>query len=198
MNRKLKVINLYGSPGTGKSSVRGGLYWLMNSLGESVGEIDEYAKYLYLTNRREVLKNQQMLVLSQQHDKQLSMRNFEYAITDSPLHLSGYFAGPNYLENFPKVIEKACSDFENINFFLTRNLDEGYQAEGRTQSKEESKRDSEGIQAYLDNLGIQYEIIPVDMLTPYVLYHKILQRDRKIKDFPVPISFQSSLDYFQK
>lgn len=189
---KLKVINLYGAPGVGKSAVRSGVFWLMKSMGESIEEVNEYAKYLELTDQRARLRTQQMLVLAKQHDKQLILQGkYTYAVTDSPLHLCGYYAGPNYLNNFPSLIAEAYQDFENINFFLTRNVEEGYETMGRSQSMEDSKKDSIGIRQYLIDNSLEFHELGVNMQTPYLIYKKVLEIEKNPKQILIPSEYSA-------
>lgn len=55
----MKLINLYGGPGTGKSTTRSGLFCLMKRAGLKVEEVTEYAKDLTYEESWALLKNQQ-------------------------------------------------------------------------------------------------------------------------------------------
>ena len=66
---KLKVINLFGAPGVGKSTIAAGLFYFMKTAGESVEHVTEYAKYLVLTDRVQQLEDEQLYLLAKQHHK---------------------------------------------------------------------------------------------------------------------------------
>ena len=51
MKYDLKVINFFGPPGTGKSTVASGLFNLMKVNGFSVEAINEFAKQMYWERR---------------------------------------------------------------------------------------------------------------------------------------------------
>ena len=168
---KLKVINLFGAPGRGKSSVRSGLFWLMKSCHMSVEEVSEYAKYLVLTGRTWQLNEEQLYLFSKQLHKQniINRNGYEFAATDSPLQLSAFYAPPGYYNHFEHIVDEAYDRFDNINFFLTRDLDAGgsFEDRGRMHDKEGSIRVENEMREFLAKKGISYTDLPVDMLTPW-------------------------------
>lgn len=166
---KLKVINLFGPPGVGKSSVRSGLFWLMKSLGLSVEEVSEYAKYLVLRRCEWQLQEEQLYLLAQQHHKQLILRGkYEYAVTDSPLALCDFYAPTGTFRSFSTLISDLTDTFENINFYLTRDLAAGeFEKAGRVHDREASLRIDAQMREYLSTRGIPYVEMSIDLLTPW-------------------------------
>jgi predicted ATPase len=57
-NKQLKVINLYGGPGTGKSTTAAALFALMKREGYNVELVTEFAKDLVWTERNKELGDQ--------------------------------------------------------------------------------------------------------------------------------------------
>ncbi len=171
---RLKVINLYGPPGVGKSSVRSGLFWLMKSLHLSVEEVSEYAKYLVLSGRTWQLRDEQLYLLAKQHHKQLILRGqYEYAITDSPLALCGFYAPPGYLPSFQALVRDAHASFDNLNFYLTRDL-EGEPAErsGRVHDPQAALHVDREMRDHLAREGIECIELAIDLATPWrILEH---------------------------
>ncbi len=173
-NARLKVVNLFGPPGVGKSSVRSGLFWLMKSLHLSVEEVSEYAKYLVLTGRTWQLQDEQLYLLAKQHHKQLILRGqYEYAVTDSPLLLCGFYAPPGYLPSFQALARDAHRSFDNVNFYLTRDLDtHAFDAAGRVHDREAAQRIDGEMREYLAREGVEYTEVTIDLLTPWrILEH---------------------------
>lgn len=165
---KLKVINLFGPPGVGKSATRSGLFWLMKCHHMSVEEVSEYAKYLVLTGRTWQLKDEQLYLLAKQHHKQLILQGrYEYAVTDSPLALCDFYAPSHYLPAFRSLVEQAEDRFDNINFYLTRDLSCGFEQEGRVHDLKESLQVDQQMRAYLAERAIQYTEVELDLLTPW-------------------------------
>lgn len=173
-NARLKVVNLFGPPGVGKSSVRSGLFWLMKSLHLSVEEVSEYAKYLVLTGRTWQLQDEQLYLLAKQHHKQLILRGqYEYAVTDSPLLLCGFYAPPDYLPSFQALARDAHRSFDNLNFYLTRDLDSHtFDSAGRVHDRDAAHRIDGEMREYLASEGIAYTEVSIDLLTPWrILEH---------------------------
>lgn len=172
---RLKVVNLFGPPGVGKSSVRSGLFWLMKSLQLSVEEVSEYAKYLVLTGRTWQLQDEQLYLLAKQHHKQLILRGlYEYAVTDSPLSLCGFYAPPGYLASFQQLVRDAHASFDNVNFYLVRDLRSlPYDAATRAHDLETSVRIDGEMREYLAREGIVFTEIEIDLLTPWRILEKL-------------------------
>ena len=171
-NARLKVVNLFGPPGGGKSSVRSGLFWLMKSLQLSVEEVSEYAKYLVLTGRTWQLQDEQLYLLAKQHHKQLILRGrFEYAVTDSPLALCGFYAPPGYLPAFQPLV------FDNLNFYLVRDLRSlPFDATTRVHDLEAAVRVDGEMREYLAREGIGYTEVEIDLLTPWRILEQLRPR----------------------
>lgn len=172
---KLKVVNLFGPPGVGKSTVRSGVFWLMKTVGLSVEEVSEYAKYLVLTGRTWQLEREQLYLLSKQHHKQLILAGqYEYAVTDSPLLLSAFYAPKPYFSGFEALVKEAFSSFENINFYLNRDLAGGqFEDTGRLHSRAQSLQVDQQMRAFLAEQGVTYTELPIDFLTPWRIVEQI-------------------------
>lgn len=169
--QKLKVINLFGAPGMGKSSVRSGVFWLMKSLHMSVEEVSEYAKYLVLTDRKWQLTEEQLYLFSKQLHKQHVVRRngYEYAVTDSPIQLCPYYAPATYYKTFGPLVDEAFDSFENINFFLSRDLGASavFEDRGRMHDRKAALQEETRMKQFLADKGIVCTELPVDMFTPW-------------------------------
>lgn len=173
---KLKVVNLYGAPGVGKSGARGGIFWLMKAHHLSVEEVSEYAKYLVLSGRRWQLKEEQVYLFSKQHHKQLIVERtgYEFAVTDSPLQLCQFYAPDGYYRNFGPLVDEAYDRFENINFFLSRDLNSGeFEDRGREHSRAQAMEVEERMREYLARKHITCKDIPVNLQTPWKILDEL-------------------------
>lgn len=176
--QKLKVINLFGAPGRGKSSVRSGVFWLMKSHHLSVEEVSEYAKYLVLTERYWQLKEEQLYLFSKQHHKQLIIERagYEFAVTDSPLQLCAFYAPQDYYYHFDGLVDEINEHFENINFFLTRDVEadpENFENRGRYHDLKASIEVEQRMLEFLSKKNIQFETVNVDIFTPWRIVEKV-------------------------
>jgi hypothetical protein len=173
--KKLKVINLFGAPGMGKSSARSGVFWLMKSHHKSCEEISEYAKYLVLSGRKWQLTEEQTYLFSKQNHKQLIVERsgYEYAVTDSPLLLCSFYAPAGYHKSFEGLVDEASERFENINFFITRDVSgqEYFEERGREHNREQSLQVEAEMREYLAKKGVEYQELRVgdDLLLPWLV-----------------------------
>ncbi len=168
--RKLKVINLFGAPGRGKSTVRSGLFWLMKSHQLSVEEVSEYAKYLVLKGCTWQLEEEQLYLFAKQHHKQLIIERsgYEYAATDSPMQLCSFYAPSTYYRNFDAMVDEANDHFENINFFLTRDIPETeFEARGRRHDVQAALEVENRMREFLVRKDVPFTEMKVDLLTPW-------------------------------
>lgn len=184
-SKKLKVINLFGAPGVGKSTIAAGLFYFMKMSGISVEHVTEYAKYLVLTGRVSQLENEQLYLLAKQHHKQHILRGqYEWAITDSPLLLCAYYAPPETTPpKFGELVHQYNDAFENYNIFLTRGLekdDTSFEEQGRLQGKSEALRIQKEQIEFLTKAGVPFQILEIGGEdTARVLMRMVLESDSK-------------------
>jgi GTPase SAR1 family protein len=132
---KTIVINLFGGPGVGKSTVAAGLFHYLKLDGQEAELVQEFAKELTWMGDLETLKNNQKKVLREQDRRQAILINkVKYIITDSPLLLSKIYSSD---EKVHKEAEKRFGLYLNLNFFLIR--DKKYNPNGRNQTEEEAR-----------------------------------------------------------
>ena len=149
-------INIFGAPGSGKSTSRARLFYDMKKLGYKVEEISEMAKdYTYA---EEFMKlGDQVYLLGQQHHKHFVLDNqVDYIITDSPFIMGSMYMNQNspYLNEFEKLAVQMHKSYETLNFFIERNHD--YQTFGRNQTEEQSDEKADEIKNFLNKYNIDY------------------------------------------
>lgn len=178
MPSRLKVINLYGAPGVGKSTVRAGLFWLMKSLHLNVEEISEHAKELVHSGQTWQFQDAQLSILAAQHHRQLlvARAGYEYAVTDSPLALCLFYAPEGYLHSLSALVEDTNSRYENHNFLLTRFSDDSavYDPRGRTQSLQEAVQAERRLREFLTERNIAFHEMPVVLTTPWRIVRRVV------------------------
>lgn len=163
-----KIINLFGGPGTGKSTLASGLFYNMKLLNYNVEFVQEFAKELVYENRTNVLKHDQLFVLANQN-RNLLIKAFEpsidYIIMESPILLSNV-----YFNELSIYSEKIFKDFvldlfnkyNNINFYLKRSSVKEFSTTGRIHSEYESKLIDLNILRYLESNSINFYKIDID------------------------------------
>ena len=153
-------IQLFGGPGTGKSTTAAGLFYKMKSKDYKVEYIQEYAKEL--TFGKDFTKlGDQVLILGEQHHRMHRLKDqVDFLIHDSP-----FVMGLSYLVEDPHVPKDIYADlittmfksYNNINIFLERNVDElTYQEYGRSQSLEQAIEKDAEIKKILNDNDIPF------------------------------------------
>jgi len=135
----MKVINLYGGPGSGKSTTAAGLFYKMKLKHMKVELVTEYAKDLVYSNRLDDMLDQQEYIFAKQNAKLHRLRDHvDYVITDSPLLLSVVYAqaGWQCYKPFCDLVRCTYSTYDNINAYLKRP--EEFQQYGRAHDKDQS------------------------------------------------------------
>ena len=153
-------IQIFGSPGTGKSTLASGLFYNMKVQGYKVEFISEYAKGLTYSQDYTKLKDQ-LMVLANQYHKFYRTKNSEidYLIHESPFLLGlVYFQEDDIIKEqyFKPLIVNMYKNMNSINIFLERNIDLGYQEFGRNQKLEEAIELDNKILKILDENEIPY------------------------------------------
>lgn len=131
----VKIVNLYGGPGSGKSTTAANIFYHMKMRGYKCELINEYAKELTWDESWSTLGDQS-LVFSTQHHKVFRLKDkVDYIITDSPLLLTLLYK-KDMPATFTTFVVDMHNRYENINFYINRT--KKYEMVGRSQSEEES------------------------------------------------------------
>jgi len=175
-------INLFGGPGTGKSTTAAGLFSLMKSKEYRVELLQEYAKDLTY-GEDSVKLSDQLHVLGEQHHRLFRLIDkVDYVIHDSP-----FVMGLTYLDNNSIIPSRSLSDFtvdlfkayNNLNIFLVRDTEvHKYQEYGRSQSLVEAEAKDRAIKDLLRNSNIPFVEVAVSLATTSDILREII----KLKD----------------
>ena len=96
---KTKLINLFGGPGIGKSTVAAHLYAHLKMEGYSAELVTEYAKDKVWEGSINVLRDQIYVFAKQRFRLGRIVGKVEYIVTDAPLLLSMVYGAP--IRNLP-------------------------------------------------------------------------------------------------
>lgn len=129
------VINLYGGPCCGKSTVAAGLFYELKCAGFECELSGEYAKDRTWDGNPEVLNNQPFIFGQQLHRIWRLYNKVEIIVCDSPILLSIVYSKENS-ELFEKFIVEQHNKYNNINFILDRSVK--YDNIGRNENEEEA------------------------------------------------------------
>jgi Cdc6-like AAA superfamily ATPase len=145
------ILNLYGSPGSGKSTSAASTFVKLKQAGRKVEYLTEYAKQLTYHERFNTLQEQVYVFAKQMHylDGFLNSNSLEVVVTDSPLILSCLYAPSYYPSSFNQLVRDLYGRYHNINIWINRV--KPYLQYGRTQTEDESDLLAINFKARLKN-----------------------------------------------
>lgn len=176
----MKVINMFGAAGAGKSTNSAGLAYELKKDGFKVELVTEFAKELCITKSEHLLENQIWVFGNQYHKMKYLSDDLDFIITDSPIMLSAWYGKKyNYqFESLYPLIKEVHNSFDNINIFLERA--HSWDPYARVQSEEESDQDSINLQDFLKENQISFEIFQTGRYLPAILKKYILDSNYDI------------------
>lgn len=159
----VKVINIFGGPGAGKSTTAAGLFFEMKKRQIEVELVTEYAKDMTWEKRHNVLSDQLYILAKQNRRVQRLAGQVEWVITDSPLLLGLVYKTEGYHSSFDAFAMEVFNSYDNHNFLIGRDFE--YQAAGRNQTAEQAVEVDNVIKKMLDDHAVPYHRVTND---PYV------------------------------
>lgn len=180
-NKKLKVINLFGGPGIGKSTVAAALFANMKRMGEKVELVHEIAKDFYWEKWQHILTEQDFL-FAQQHRqiRRLVGHDIDYVIVDCSLLLGLAYKPDWYPPSFDQFVVDVYNTYTNYNFLLKRTTTFLYVSEGRNESYRQALEKDKQIVDLLNKYNVSYiEILSDNNVDTAILQHvgKLLEKD---------------------
>lgn len=177
----MKVINLYGGPGAGKSTVAAGLFSRMKIEGHYVELVTEFARDEINSGSEHMLQYQDW-IFAQQHLKlaRLEDRGVDYVITDSPLLLVNIYAKKTkfndqpYSSAFNRFVVEVDRSYDSINYFIQRRSDFQEKDKGRVHDLNEALAIDNDIQKMLNSAAIPYTTIPADETASRAIYSLLM------------------------
>lgn len=167
------VVNLFGAPGTGKSTTASGLFYHLKNKGVNAELAGEYAKDLVWSDRDSTLKDQ-IYVFGKQHHRLFRLKDkVDVIIADSPVLLAASYA-EGYPECFTQTIKWAFNEFDNLNYLLQRV--KPYNPKGRYQTEEESDQKYYAIRDLLDSSFIDYTCLDADWEAVEIILEDVLDK----------------------
>lgn len=171
----MQVINLYGGPGTGKSTIMAELFSKLKWAGYNVEMAPEFAKELVWESRHHTLNDQVYIFGKQSHRLHRLRDQVDYIITDSPLLLSLYYNKTSG-NTFNQLVEEVYRSYDNVDIFLERT--KPYQAAGRLQTESEAKVIDGALFEIVNNQCNRFSSIAADRFAADQIMTILMKHDR--------------------
>jgi len=144
----MKVINIFGGPGTGKSVTAAQLFADLKKENRNCELVTEFAKELTWDESYRVMANQIWIFANQHHRMYRLKEKVDFIVTDAPLFNSIVYSGKGE-ENkkFHEFVWGEFNKYNNLNIYLERETE--YKQEGRYQDEDGAvKIDNEVLRCF--------------------------------------------------
>lgn len=155
MNKTI-VVNLFGAPGSGKSTGASYIFAALKLKGVNAEIATEFAKEKVWEENSCIFKCQPYIFGKQVYRLVRLMDKVDVVITDSPILLSAYYS-KNDVPSFLWAVEDTFDEYNNKNYFILR--DKPYNPKGRFQTEEESNQVSKDLKEFLNKKNLNYKTV---------------------------------------
>lgn len=117
---KTTVINLYGGPSSGKSTLMAGIFYSLRCLGYNIEMCPEWIKWSVFKRDSYSFKHQEYIFAQQLSQlKCIAEYGVPLIVTDAPILLSLIY-GKTFDSPLAQLIKEQYEHFENIDIFVQR------------------------------------------------------------------------------
>lgn len=169
-----RVLNLYGGPCVGKSTLAAGITFMMKTAGYNVELVTEVAKDYVWENSKIIFNNQLYLTTNQYHNMFRLKEYADFIITDAPLLNCAAYFPDDYPDCVMETVKWMHDQFDNTNFYIDRVIP--YNPKGRKHSEEESKLVDARIRHLLTEYEVSYQIVDANDNTAKRLSSLLIDR----------------------
>jgi nicotinamide riboside kinase len=173
------LINLYGGPGSGKSTIAAHTFALLKHSGVNSEYVQEYAKDLVWADTPATL-DYPIALFGEQHTRIARLWDkVDVIVTDSPILLCAYYAGTvervYNSEPFQALALHEDARFRPaLNAWIRR--EKPYEPAGRVQSEAQALRVDRSLRAWLKGRGVALDIeIPGDQDAAHAILAEVVQ-----------------------
>lgn len=161
-----KIINLFGAPCAGKSSLAARLYSDYSCGGIKCELVTEFAKDLTWAERFKDMRVQPYIFGKQLLKIERLIGKVDVIITDSPLLLSLIYTTEKWPPSYSQSVYEIYNGHNNYNFLLHRNWE--YSSVGRNQTEKEATEIHEKIEGLLHGYNVHYVDLYVNRRGPEI------------------------------
>jgi len=161
-----KVINLFGQPCSGKSTLAAGLFYDMKMRGLNVELVTEWCKEKVYEKAPYPFKDQLYTFAKQNKKVRQLIGVVDYIVSDSPI-VQGLVYAENEPDLFPQMVLQYFNTYDNLNILLKPT--HAYHTEGRLQTEEEAHLIGDNIEIMLRKYNIPYIVLPTKQALENIL-----------------------------
>jgi hypothetical protein len=157
-NNEAIVINLLSGPGAGKSIITAEIF---AALKRKYITCEISSEYIKKKLREQALKavQSQIYIFAKQQFQLFTLRDdVQVTVTDSPILLSAIYDSTK-CEHLRALILKEHHKYNNLNYFIERDLGAKYEQEGRYQDLEGAKKVDAMVKIFLNDNNIEYKTL---------------------------------------
>lgn len=165
-------VNLFGAPGSGKSTCAAYTFAKLKMLGVNCELVTEFAKDKVWEDNKTALHNQVYVFAKQYYRLARCADKVDVVITDSPLALSPFYNTDKDIHEPLKLLAyKLSQKYNNLNYFLRRI--KKYNPVGRLETEEESNQKAIGLKNMLCEYQIPFKEIDGDLMSADIIVQDI-------------------------
>lgn len=152
----LLVVNLFGAPGSGKSTGAAYIFSRLKMAGINAELVTEFAKDKVWEESKAVFENQAYIFGKQYFRISRLQGKVDVVVTDSPIALSAFYADDHVLgKEFDDLVVNVFRSYQSFNCFIDRAKE--YNPIGRFQTENEAYQIAKDMETFLFNHGVEYQ-----------------------------------------
>ena len=174
------VVNLFGGPGSGKSTGAAFVFSNLKMNGINCELVTEFAKDKTWEHNMQALSNQAYVFGKQFYRISRCEDQVDVIVTDSPIMLSTiYNNDPRLGETFNKVVLDVFNSYDNLNYLLLRT--KPYNPAGRNQTEAESDNICKEIETMLEANSIPFSYATGDISGYTAIVREVLDKVAEVR-----------------
>jgi len=147
------LVNLFGGPGTGKSTLAARLFHELKCAGIEAACPEEHAKLALWSGQPWLLDEQTILLGRTWETLHALCDKVEVIIVDSPILLCSVYAGDREPTCFHELVLDMHRRTDRVNLLIGRDETSGYSMNGRRENEQEARATDARIRSALHTFG---------------------------------------------